>query len=112
MFNADTLKLMRRDATLINTARGSIIDEEALYAHMKAGNLKYACLDVFDPYEPLLPENPLRTLPNCILSPHLAGLTHNGLLRIGAHCADEIERFAAGKPLTTEIRREQLTKSA
>ena len=112
MFNADTLKLMRRDATLINTARGSIIDEEALYAHMKAGNLKYACLDVFDPYEPLLPENPLRTLPNCILSPHLAGLTHNGLLRIGAHCADEIERFAAGKTLTTEILREQLTKSA
>lgn len=112
MVNADTLKLMRRDATLINTARGSIIDEEALYAHMKAGNLKYACLDVFDPYEPLLPENPLRTLPNCILSPHLAGLTHNGLLRIGAHCADEIERFAAGKPLTTEILREQLTKSA
>ena len=112
MFNADTLKLMRRDATLINTARGSIIDEEALYAHMKAGNLKYACLDVFDPYEPLLPENPLRTLPNCILSPHLAGLTHTGLLRIGAHCADEIERFAAGKTLTTEILREQLTKSA
>ena len=89
MFNADTLKLMRRDATLINTARGSIIDEEALYAHMKAGNLKYACLDVFDPYEPLLPENPLRTLPNCVLTPHLAGLTHNGLLRIGAHCADD-----------------------
>ena len=49
MFNAQTLALMKKDAVLINTARGSIIDEKALYEHMKAGNLKYACLDVFEP---------------------------------------------------------------
>lgn len=112
MFNAETLKLMKKDASLINTARGSIVDEQALYEHMKAGNLKYACLDVFDPYEPPLADNPLRTLPNCIMSPHLAGLTHNGLLRIGAHCAAEIERFAAGLPLTTEVSQSQLSTSA
>lgn len=112
MFNAESLKLMKKDASLINTARGSIVDEQALYDHMKAGNLKYACLDVFDPHEPPLPDNPLRTLPNCIMSPHLAGLTHNGLLRIGAHCASEIERFAAGEPLTTEITQAQLKTSA
>ena len=111
MFNAETLKMMKPDATLINTARGSIIDEKALYEHMKAGNLKYACIDVFDP-EPPAADNPLRTLPNCILSPHLAGLTHNGLLRIGSHCAAEIERFVNGEPMETATTREQQSKSA
>ncbi|MDD3335689.1 MAG: hypothetical protein PHI98_09245 [Eubacteriales bacterium] len=47
-----------------------------------------------------------------IMSPHLAGLTHNGLQRIGAHCAAEIARFSAQEPLLTEITREQLSTSA
>ena len=111
MFDEGALNRMKRDATLINTARGSIIDEAALCRHMQSGNLKYACLDVFDPEPPAI-DNPLRALPNCILSPHLAGLTHNGLLRIGAHCAAEIERFLAGEAMLTEITREQLNKSA
>ena len=111
MFNRDTLALMKKDAVLINTARGSIIDEEALYEHMKAGNLKYACLDVFDP-EPPRADHPLRTLPNCIMTPHLAGLTHNGLLRIGSHCVNEIERYLNGQPLTTEVIQQQLSTMA
>lgn len=111
MFNQDTLQLMKKDATLINTARGSVVDEEALYHHMKAGNLKYACLDVFDP-EPPAADHPLRTLPNCIMSPHLAGLTHNGLLRIGSHCVSEIKRFIAGAPMETEVTKEQLSRMA
>ena len=111
MFNSDTLALMKKDAILINTARGSIIDEEALYQHMKAGNLKYACLDVFDP-EPPRSDHPLRTLPNCIMIPHLAGLTHNGLLRIGSHCVGEIERYLNGQPLTTEVTQQQLSTIA
>ena len=111
MFNRDTLALMKKDAVLINTARGSIIDEEALYEHMKAGNLKYACLDVFDP-EPPRADHPLRTLPNCIMTPHLAGLTHNGLLRIGSHCVSEIERYLNGQPLTTEVIQQQLSTMA
>ena len=100
MFNAETLKWMKKDASLINTARGSLVDEQALYEHMKAGNLKYACLDVFDP-EPPKADNPLRTLPNVIMTPHLAGQTHNGLLRIGNHCVEEIRRFMNGEPFTT-----------
>ena len=111
MFNSDTLALMKKDAILINTTRGSIIDEEALYQHMKAGNLKYACLDVFDP-EPPRSDHPLRTLPNCIMTPHLAGLTHNGLLRIGSHCVGEIERYLNGQPLTTEVPQQQLSTIA
>jgi len=111
MFNADTLKMMKKDAVLINTARGSIIDEKALYEHMAAGNLKYACLDVFDP-EPPAADNPLRTLPNVILTPHLAGLAQNGRLRIGMHAVDEIESFLAGKPMACEATEAMLATMA
>lgn len=111
MFNADTLAKMKKDAILINTARGSIIDEAALYAHMKAGNLKYACLDVFDP-EPPAADAPLRTLPNVIMTPHLAGLANNGLKKIGQHVCEELERFLAGEKLLAEVTREMLAKMA
>ena len=111
MINADTLKLMKKDAILINTSRGSVLDEKALYEHMKAGNLKYACLDVYDP-EPIEADNPLRTLKNVIMTPHIAGLAANGILRIGAHSAEEIQRFINGEPLECEVRKEMLDKMA
>jgi len=111
MINADTLKLMKKDAILINTARGSIVDENALYEHMKAGNLRYACIDVYDP-EPPLADNPLRTLKNVIMTPHLAGLANNGKLRIGAHVTEELERYLGGDRLECEVTREMLSKMA
>ena len=92
MISAERLALMRDDAILINTARGSLIDEAALYRHIRAGKLRYACLDVFDP-EPLPADSPLRTLPNVILSPHLAGLCNNGLLRIGDYCLEILRQW-------------------
>lgn len=111
MFNKETLALMKKDAILINTSRGSVLDENALYEHMKAGNLKYACLDVYDP-EPILPENPLRTLPNVIMTPHLAGLVTNGRLRIGAHTVEQIKKYLAGETLDCEVREEMLKTMA
>ncbi len=111
MFNAETLKWMKKDAVLINTARGSIIDEKALYEHMAAGNLKYACLDVFNP-EPPAADNPLRTLKNVILTPHLAGLATNGQLRIGAHAVEEIHRFLNNERLECEVTEKMLATMA
>lgn len=111
MFNADTLKLMKKDAVLINTARGTIIDEQALFEHMSAGNLKYACLDVTDP-EPPAADNPLRTLKNCIMTPHLAGLANNGLKKIGQHVCEELELFIAEGKLETEVTEEMLARMA
>ena len=111
MFNEETLKYMKKDAILINTSRGTLIDENALYRHMAAGNLKYACLDVYDP-EPLSVDNPLRTLKNVILTPHIAGLAANGRLRIGMHAAEQIENFINGKPLECEVREEMLATMA
>lgn len=112
MFNADTLALMKKDAVLINTARGTLIDEDALYAHMKAGNLKYACLDVRDPEPPTAENNRLAELPNCILSPHLAGLAQNGLKKIGKHVCDEIERYLKGEAMIGEVTQEMLATMA
>ena len=111
MINAGTLKWMKKDAVLINTARGTIIDEKALYEHMAAGNLRYACLDVFDP-EPPEADNPLRKLPNCILTPHLAGLVNNGLQRIGMHVTEEIERFCRSEKLECEVLKKNLETMA
>ncbi len=111
MINKDTLAMMKDDVILINTARGSLIDEKALYEHMKAGKVKYACLDVTDP-EPPAVDNPLRSLPNCIMTPHLAGLANNGLGRIGRHVAEEIERLLKGEALVSQVTQEMLATIA
>ena len=95
MINGRALSLMKDRAILINTARGALVDEEALAQALRGGKLKYACLDVTDP-EPPAADSPLRGIPNCIMTPHLAGLANNGKLKIGAHVADEIGRFLTG----------------
>lgn len=106
MFNAERLQLMKDDCILINTARGSIIDEDALVTELSKGRL-FACLDVTDP-EPPRPDHPLRTLPNAILTPHIAGAVNNGLQRIAQYSIDELERFLAGAKLEGEVQAEQL----
>lgn len=111
MVNERTLGLMKHDAILINTARGSLIDEAALARCLQSGKLKYACLDVTDP-EPPAVDNPLRQIPNCIFTPHIAGLANNGKLKIGAHACAEIERFLGGKALETEVTKEMLATIA
>lgn len=111
MINKDTLEKMKDGAVLINTARGSLVDEEALICALESGKLKTACLDVTDP-EPPAPDSRLRSLPNCILTPHLAGQAGNGLRKIGLHCFLELERFLAGKPLLYGVTQEMLAKMA
>lgn len=111
MICAETLAQMKDNAILINTARGSLVDEAALVEALQSGKLKYACLDVTDP-EPPAADSPLRSIPNCIMTPHLAGLANNGKLKIGAHVADEIERFLAGDALVSEITQAMLATIA
>lgn len=111
MINRESLSKMKDGAILINTARGSLVDEEALIHALECGKLKAAFLDVTDP-EPPAPESRLRTLENCILTPHLAGQAGNGLRKIGLHCCLELERFLAGKPLLYSVTEEMLAKMA
>ncbi|MFX4270818.1 hydroxyacid dehydrogenase [Propionibacteriaceae bacterium Y1685] len=101
MINSAVLQSMKDDAILINTARGSVIDEAALATELAKGRL-FACLDVSDP-EPPAVDHPLRSLPNCVFTGHVAGAVTNGKRRLGQHVADEVQRFLAGEPLAGEV---------
>ncbi len=106
MFNKHAFALMKDDAVLINTARGSIVHEDDLVYELQKGRFT-ACLDVTDP-EPPAEGHPFRTLPNIILLPHIAGAVHNGKHRIGKFAVDEVFRFQNGLPLAGEVNLESL----
>src|SRR3954467_5904453 len=81
MFNAARLKLMKRTAYLVNTARGGIVDEPALYEALTSGKLAGAGLDVFE-MEPPPTGHSLFELPNVIMAPHVAGVTREAVDRM------------------------------
>lgn len=110
MIDAAALELFKPDAILLNTARGALIDEVALVAKLRTGRL-YAVLDVTDP-EPPAPDHPFRTLPNCVLTGHVAGAVNNGLHRLGRHAVAEIESYVDGRPLAGEVYETQLATLA
>ncbi len=110
LIGARQLAAMRTGATVINTARGRLVDHEALTAELTDGRLS-AVLDVTDP-EPLPDDHPLRRLPNVYLTPHLAGSEGSELGRLSDGAIDEIERFVGGRPPRNPITREQLATLA
>ena len=110
MINARLLGLLRDGSVLINTARGKIIDAEALERECVSGRID-AVLDVTDP-EPLLPESKLLDLPNVFITPHLAGAVGNEIARLGELAVGEVERFPAGAPLLHAISRTELGRIA
>ncbi|MEV4757219.1 hydroxyacid dehydrogenase [Micromonospora sp. NPDC049559] len=100
------LALLPDGAILVNTARGSLVDSEALARACATGRID-ACLDVTDP-EPLPAGHPLFALPNVWITPHLAGVQGSEVRRLGAYAVAEVERFVAGEPLLGAVRAEQL----
>jgi phosphoglycerate dehydrogenase-like enzyme len=91
-----TLALMKREAIIINTARGELIDEAALYRALRDGRVWAAGLDTFD-QEPPDPKNPIFTLPNVVLSPHAAGPTWESWPKRFGHSYANIQRVARGE---------------
>jgi phosphoglycerate dehydrogenase-like enzyme len=85
-----------KNAVFVNTARAALVDQTALIARLKKGDL-YAALDVFDP-EPLPKNSPLRRLPNVYMTPHRAGGVIESVQRAAAMLVDELTAFAAGRP--------------
>ena len=110
MLGATELATMRDGATLINTARGSLVDTDALVAELTAGRLR-AVLDVTDP-EPLPAAHPLFSAPGVTLTPHIAGSLGNELRRMGSQTVDEIERFVTSGDLGFEVRHRDLATIA
>jgi len=110
LIGAAQLAALRAGATVINTARGSLLDHDALARELTDGRL-YAILDVTDP-EPLPADSPLRHLPNVFLTPHLAGSEGTELARLTAHAFDEIDRWRQGQPARHEVTGEMLSRLA
>jgi phosphoglycerate dehydrogenase-like enzyme len=110
MIGARQLKLMQDGATLINTARGSLIDEAALVAELETGRI-FGVIDVTDPEIPA-ENSPLFSLPNVFLTPHVAGAIGTERLRLGLMAVEEIERFVAGQPMLYEVQPELLERLA
>jgi phosphoglycerate dehydrogenase-like enzyme len=96
MIDAGRLAMMKPSAYLINTARGPIVDEEALVAALQEGRLRGAGVDVFD-QEPVDPSNPLLTLDNVIVTPHALGWTDEMSEGIGRSACTSILDVAAGR---------------
>jgi phosphoglycerate dehydrogenase-like enzyme len=99
MVNAEFLKAMKSGAYLINTARGTLVDEAALYAALKDGLIAGAALDVYDvePYEPEGADQDLRTLENILLTPHCASNTHEANARMAEICIDNCLALKEGR---------------
>ncbi|MEC8135653.1 MAG: 2-hydroxyacid dehydrogenase [Pseudomonadota bacterium] len=99
LIDAEELSLMKESAILVNTARGPVINEAALYDALVEGKILAAGLDVFD-QEPPQPDNPLFKLDNVILSAHLAGPTFESNITRVRNAFDNVQRVARGeKPL-------------
>ncbi len=101
LIGADQLRLLPDHATVINTARGSLIDSAALAAECACGRL-FAILDVTDP-EPLPASSPLRRLAHVMVTPHVAGSLGSEIGRLAEHTIDELARWIKRQPLRGEV---------
>jgi D-3-phosphoglycerate dehydrogenase len=102
MFNAARLKRMKATAYLINTARGGIVDEPALYDALVSGKLAGAGLDVFE-QEPPPAGHSLFELPNVIMAPHVAGVTREAVDRMSEQTARNILSALDGEPIRQNV---------
>jgi len=98
LIGREQLQLMRRTAFIVNIARGSVIAENELIKALEAGIIAGALLDVFE-REPLPAESPLWTMPNVIVTPHVAGYPSDYPARVFEIFADNMQRFLENKPL-------------
>ena len=106
MLGADEFALMRDGSLFVNTARGVLVDHDALLRELETGRIS-ALLDVTDPTEPLPPDSPFFALPNCVVLPHIAGVSHQARLRQGRYAVDEILRFVRNEPLHFQVTRDR-----
>lgn len=102
MIGAAEFATMRREAFLINIARGNVIDEAELIEALRSGTIAGAMLDVFE-REPLPNDSPLWGMTNVIATPHVAGNATSYVERVFAILAENIERFLAGRPLKNVV---------
>ncbi len=109
LIDANAFLIMKHGAILINVSRGPVINETALLDTLKSGKLCGVALDVFNE-QPLAADHPLFQFDNVILTPHMAGITTESMLRMGQGVVDEISRINAGGPPLNFINPEALSR--
>jgi glyoxylate reductase len=102
LINAQTLRRMKSTAILINTARGPIVDQQALYEALKDGVIGGAALDVTNP-EPLPQDDPLLTLPNVTIVPHIGSASIKTRNRMASMAADNLLAGLRGEKLPNSV---------
>ncbi len=104
LVNEERLRLMRRNAVLVNVSRGAVVDEEALLRALREGWIAGAALDVFE-QEPLPPDHPLISMENVVLTPHIAGYTWESIreaaILAARHLAEFLEKGWTRNALTS-----------
>jgi len=96
MINEERLRLMKRTAYLINTSRGPVVDEKALYKALKEGWIAGAALDVFE-QEPTPADNPLLKLENVVVAPHISSASYETRSRMAEIVAENLVAFFEGR---------------
>ena len=100
LLNAEGMALMKDEALIVNTGRGTLIEEEALIKELSKGRF-FAFLDVTDPEPPAL-DSPLRSLDNVVITPHIAGCIEN-CNQMGELAVEELRRYFVGEPAVYQI---------
>jgi len=101
--NAEMLALMKADAIIVNTSRGSVIDERALIDALQSERIAGAGLDVFET-EPPRPDSPLMSMRNTVLTPHISAGTRDAFAAKMQSVFANLHRFFAGEPLENEVK--------
>ena len=109
MIGREQLDLISDDAVLVNTARGGIFDEQALTEKLAEGNIR-AALDVFVK-EPLPEDHTLRTMPNVIVAPHMAGATADTDRRVGEAVVGDAELFFSGREPENRLTKDMIRRT-
>jgi phosphoglycerate dehydrogenase-like enzyme len=102
LMNARAFQRMKPTAVLINTTRGGTVDQEALYRALVEGQIVAAGLDVTTP-EPLPPDHPLLTLPNCVVLPHIGSASIATRTQMALMAAENVIAGAGGHPLPNAV---------
>ena len=102
MINADSLAALPAHAWVVNVARGPLVDEEALFRALVDGQIAGAALDVTDP-EPPADDHPFWSLPNVIITPHVANPASGLTRELAPWVAENLRRFAAGEELLSVV---------
>src|SRR5581483_7721276 len=102
LIDAAALRQMQKHAILINTARGPIVDHDALRMALIDGDIAGAALDVTDP-EPIPPDDPLLEAPNLIVVPHIGSATHSARAKMADLAVDNLIAALAGHPMPHSV---------